>query len=261
MSRKQMVVGNWKMNKAYVEGLVLTNTVIADLDKYLQQLAVVFCPPFIHLQTVSSMAKDHPVAFSGAQNCHHETKGAFTGEVSAEMIKSIGASYVILGHSERRQYFEESPELIHQKIKQALANDLMPIFCCGEPLAAREAKKHQNYVYQQLEASLFTLSEEEMSKIVVAYEPIWAIGTGQTATPAQAQGMHAFIRQCLSQQYNAQLAAKISILYGGSCKPHNAAELFAQFDIDGALVGGASLVAEDFIKIIQAKIAKIAAST
>ena len=253
MKRKLIVAGNWKMNKVYVEGLVLANTVMAGLEKFRDPVEIIICPPYIHLQTISTMYKELLHLHVGAQNCHHLEKGAYTGELSAAMIKSVGVSYVIIGHSERREHYHETAELIAAKVKIALQAGLLPIFCCGEPLSVREAEGQEDYVRTQIEASLLQLSEDEIQKVVIAYEPIWAIGTGQTASPVQAQAMHRFIRNLLAEKYGNDLAQTISILYGGSCKPENAEALFAQPDIDGALVGGASLQAEDFLKIIQAR--------
>ena len=187
-----------------------------------------------------------------AQNCAAEAKGAFTGEVSAEMVKSTGAEYVILGHSERREYYGETSEILNKKLALALANGLTPIYCCGEPLEVREAGKQNEFVKNQLEETIFQLPESEFKKLVIAYEPIWAIGTGKTATSAQAQEIHAFIRSAIAEKFGSETAESISILYGGSAKPDNAPELFANKDVDGGLIGGASLKAEDFLGIINA---------
>jgi len=257
MNRTKMVVANWKMNKVYVEGLILANTVIAGIDKYMDQIKVVLATPYIHLQTVSTMANEHSCIATAAQNCSHLESGAYTGEVSASMIESIGASYVIIGHSERRTYFNEDATLLHQKIDIALSNKLTPIFCCGEPLENREAGTQEQFVQQQIEESLFHLSTDAIQKIAIAYEPIWAIGTGKSATATEAQAMHAFIRDLLISKYSHEVASSIPLLYGGSCKPSNAANLFAQIDIDGALVGGASLDAEDFLKIVNIQLTQL----
>ncbi|MBN1985572.1 MAG: triose-phosphate isomerase, partial [Prolixibacteraceae bacterium] len=186
-----------------------------------------------------------------AQNCAAEAKGAFTGEVSAEMVKSTGAEYVILGHSERREYYGETSEILNKKLALALENELTPIYCCGEPLEIREAGTQNSFVKQQLEETIFNLSPEDFKKLVIAYEPIWAIGTGKTATSDQAQEIHAFIRSTIAEKFGQEIAEGVSILYGGSCKPSNAKELFANKDVDGGLIGGASLKAEDFLGIIN----------
>ena len=251
MNRKLMVAANWKMNKVYVEGLILANTVLAGLEKFRKPVEIVICPPFIHLQTIATMYKEHPQMHVGAQNCHQENTGAYTGELSAAMIKSVGVEYVIIGHSERRNYFNESNDVIASKVKTAISAGLSPIVCCGESLALREAGEYENHISNQIQECLFQLSAEEFKKVVIAYEPIWAIGTGVTASPEQAQSMHRFIRELIANQYGNDLAQATTILYGGSCKPENAEALFAASDIDGALVGGASLNAEDFLKIVN----------
>lgn len=255
MKRKLMVVGNWKMNKVYVEGLILANTVMAGLEKFREPVQILVCPPFIHLQTVATMYKEHPRLSVGAQNCHQNREGAYTGELSAAMIKSVGVEYVIIGHSERRDHFNEKNSSIGEKVKSAIHAGLQPIFCCGEHLSVREADDQEHYVRTQIEESLFDLSEEDFQKVIIAYEPVWAIGTGETATPEQAQAMHRFIRNLIAEKYSTDTAQTTTILYGGSCKPDNAAALFAQSDIDGALVGGASLKAEDFLQIVHCRAA------
>ncbi len=255
MQRKLMVVGNWKMNKVYVEGLILANTVMAGLEKFRRPIQIVLCPPFIHLQTVASMYKEHPQLAVGAQNCYQAPQGAYTGEVSAAMLRSVGVEYVIIGHSERREQFNEKHPILAEKLKSAIAAGLQPIFCCGEWLAVREAEDQEAFVQQQLEESLFGLSEEEFSKVIIAYEPVWAIGTGLSASPEQAQAMHRFIRNLIAEKYGDNSAQNTTILYGGSCNAENAAALFAQADIDGALVGGASLKAEDFLQIVEQRAA------
>jgi triosephosphate isomerase (TIM) len=247
--RKKIVAGNWKMNKTYNDGLVLCYDI---LDKVAAPKAtVVFCTPFIHLYAVNEVLKDRAGFFLGAQNCHQEDKGAYTGETSLEMLQSVGVEYVILGHSERREYFGESDALLAQKTNKVLSGNLTPIFCCGESLDIRDAGTHVEHVNAQIEAGLFHLSAEEMKKVVIAYEPIWAIGTGRTASPAQAQEMHAAIRSLIAGKYGADLANGISILYGGSVNAANAKELFSQPDVDGGLVGGASLKADEFATIIN----------
>jgi triosephosphate isomerase (TIM) len=247
--RKKIVAGNWKMNKSYNDGLVLCYEI---LDKVAEPKAtVVFCTPFIHLYAVNEVLKNREGFFLGAQNCHQEDKGAYTGETSLEMLQSVGVDYVILGHSERREYFGESDALLAQKTNKVLSGGLTPIFCCGESLDIRDAGSHVAHVNAQIEAGLFHLSAEEMEKVVIAYEPIWAIGTGRTASPAQAQEMHAAIRSLIAGKYGADLANSISILYGGSVNAANAKELFSQPDVDGGLVGGASLKADEFATIIN----------
>ncbi|MEQ6121317.1 triose-phosphate isomerase [Reichenbachiella sp. MALMAid0571] len=248
--RKNIVAGNWKMNKSLSEGIELTNEIVSagNLDENVQ---VVLGTPFIHLTSVSKLVANSSNIEVSAQNCSDKTSGAYTGEISAEMVKSTGAEYVIIGHSERREYFKESNEELAEKLNQALANDLTPIFCCGEPLEIREKGTHFEYVCNQLTESLFHLSKDEFSKIVIAYEPIWAIGTGKTATSQQAQEMHAYLRTHLAEKFGKEAAADLSILYGGSCKPDNAQEIFACPDVDGGLIGGASLKSADFIAIVN----------
>ena len=249
--RKKIIAGNWKMNKTYEEGVQLINDVLTKLDST-KDAIVIFATPFIHLKKISELIAGKKNVYSAAQNCYWEKSGAFTGEVSAAMIKSCGAEYVIIGHSERREYFKETDEQLAKKVTAALQNNLTPIFCCGEPLNIREANTHFEWVTNQIQKGLFHLNKDEISKVVIAYEPIWAIGTGKTATSQQAQDMHAHIRQQLDKQYGNAIAQSISILYGGSCKPSNAKELFGNADVDGGLIGGASLVADDFVGIINA---------
>lgn len=239
------------MNMNQEEGKILasevTNMAKDELTNCDVQLILI--PPFIHLNGVKGIVGDSSKVAVGAQNCSNMDKGAFTGEVSAQMLSSFDVNYVIIGHSERRSYYNESNEMLAEKVKQALANGLTPIFCCGEPLEIREAKTHVEYVTKQITESVFGLSADEFSKIVIAYEPIWAIGTGVTATSAQAQDMHADIRAHLASKYGQEIAESTSILYGGSCKPGNAKELFACKDVDGGLIGGASLKSRDFVDI------------
>lgn len=250
--RKKIVVGNWKMNLEINEGKELINGILNDLPTLSSEKQVVICPPYIHLQQANSLLGNTQHISVGAQNCHTESNGAYTGEVAAEMIKSTGATYVILGHSERRQYFNETSEMLAKKTDNVLANGLNVIFCCGEPLEVRDANNQNSYVEQQIKEGLFHLSAEQMSSIVIAYEPIWAIGTGRTASSEQAQDMHAHIRSVLKEKYGNEVADNTTILYGGSCKPSNAEELFACPDVDGGLIGGASLKAADFHGIISA---------
>jgi triosephosphate isomerase len=250
--RTQIVAGNWKMNKTLEEGLDLVTDVLEQLDPEVLRGLVVFATPFTHLRDVSALLEGQENVFLAAQNCHHEEKGAYTGEVSADMLVSVGAQYVIIGHSERRQYFNETNEQLAKKLALALAKGLRPIFCCGEPLEIREAGTHVEYVARQLRESLFPLNEEDFGQVVIAYEPIWAIGTGRTASTEQAQEMHAALRRLLAERYGAAAADDATILYGGSCNAQNAPELFAQPDVDGGLIGGASLKAGDFVAIVNA---------
>ncbi len=247
--RKKIVAGNWKMNKTLQEGVELAKTVNRQVED--TDVLVILCTPFIHLAEVSkTITKDS--LFLGAQNCASETSGAFTGEVSVDMIKSTGAEYVIIGHSERRSYYHEDDALLNKKTKVALTAGLTPIFCCGEVLAERQSGKHMQVVKSQIEKGLFDLSPEDFGKVVLAYEPVWAIGTGVNATAEQAQEMHKAIRELVSEKYGTQVAENTSILYGGSCKPSNAKELFSNPDVDGGLIGGASLNAADFMGIVNA---------
>ena len=248
--RKNIVAGNWKMNTTLDEGVELADQVNNLLQGKEKNCDVVVCVPFTHLTSVNAVI-DQDLIGLGAENCSEHEKGAYTGEVSAAMVKSTGASHVILGHSESRQYFGENNEQLLAKTKQALANGLTPIFCVGEVLEERENGTFNDVVAGQVEA-LFELSPEDFAKIVIAYEPVWAIGTGKTATADQAQDMHAHIRKVIADKYGKEIADNTSILYGGSCKPSNAKELFAKPDVDGGLIGGAALKAEDFIGIIEA---------
>ncbi|MBQ5775207.1 MAG: triose-phosphate isomerase [Paludibacteraceae bacterium] len=248
--RKKMVAGNWKMNKNLQEGMALAtelkNTILNPTCD------VVIGTPFIHLASVAELLKDSPIKVA-AENCADKEKGAYTGEVSAEMVASTGATYCILGHSERRAYYHETYEILKEKVLLALANNLAPIFCIGEVKEERESGIQNDVVKAQLEGSVFNLSPEDFGKIVLAYEPVWAIGTGLTATPQQAQEMHAYIRSLIVEKYGEEVADNTTILYGGSCNAKNAAELFANPDVDGGLIGGASLKAEDFAAIIAAR--------
>jgi triosephosphate isomerase len=247
--RKKIVAGNWKMNTTLEEGIELTKSVNEKISD--SEVTVILCTPFIHLYEVSKVITRETL-FLGAQNCADQAAGAYTGEVSAAMVKSTGADYVILGHSERRAYYGETNQILSVKVRLALENGLIPIFCIGEVLEEREAEKHFDVVKNQLDEGLFGLSAGDFSKIVIAYEPVWAIGTGKTATPDQAQEMHKLIRDHVAAKYGNDIAQATSILYGGSCKPSNAAELFANPDVDGGLIGGASLKAEDFMGIVNA---------
>lgn len=249
--RKNIVAGNWKMNKNLQEGLALAKELDATLKGKTVNCDVIIGTPFIHLAKVVEAIDTHKIGVA-AQNCADKASGAYTGEVSAEMVASTGAKYVILGHSERRAYYHETPEILKQKVILALANGLTPIFCIGEVLAEREAGKHFEIVKSQLQESLFELSSEDFSKLILAYEPVWAIGTGKTATPEQAQEMHAFIRKTIAEKYGDEVADNTSILYGGSANASNAKELFANPDVDGGLIGGASLSVDKFMPIIEA---------
>jgi len=249
--RKKIVAGNWKMNLNLQEGVALAKELNEALAADKPNCGVVICTPFIHLASVAQVINQDVIGL-GAENCADKEKGAFTGEVSAEMVKSTGAQYVILGHSERREYYKETPEILKEKVLLALKNGLKVIFCIGETLEEREANKQNEVVKAELEGSVFNLSEEDFRKIVSAYEPIWAIGTGKTATADQAEEIHAYIRSIIADKYGKDVAEDTSILYGGSCKASNAPELFAKPDIDGGLIGGASLKCADFKGIIDA---------
>lgn len=249
--RKKIVAGNWKMNKNLQEGVALATELNEVLSTDKPNCGVVICTPFIHLASVADVINKDIIGL-GAENCADKASGAYTGEVSAEMVKSTGADYVILGHSERRAYYGETAEILKEKVNLALANNLEVIFCIGEVLEEREAGKQNEVVRTQLEGSLFELTAEQFSHVVLAYEPVWAIGTGKTATAEQAEEMHAFIRQTIADKFGAEAADNTTILYGGSCKPSNAKELFAKPDVDGGLIGGASLKAADFKGIIDA---------
>ena len=249
--RKKIVAGNWKMNKNLQEGVALATELNKVLSTDKPNCGVVICTPFIHLASVANVINKDIIGL-GAENCADKASGAYTGEVSAEMVKSTGADYVILGHSERRAYYGETAEILKEKVNLALANNLEVIFCIGEVLEEREAGKQNEVVRTQLEGSLFELTAEQFSHVVLAYEPVWAIGTGKTATAEQAEEMHAFIRQTIADKFGAEAADNTTILYGGSCKPSNAKELFAKPDVDGGLIGGASLKAADFKGIIDA---------
>jgi triosephosphate isomerase (TIM) len=247
--RQKIVAGNWKMNTTLSEGIKLAQDVEALAANVNNGAKMILCTPFIHLTEVKKVLKK---AALGAQNCASEVSGAYTGEVSASMVKSVGAEYVILGHSERRSYYHEDDALLYKKTQLVLANGLIPIFCIGELLNEREAGKHFEVVKSQLEKGVFGLSADDFKKIVIAYEPVWAIGTGKTATSAQAQEIHKFIRETIAAKYGQAVADIIPILYGGSCKPSNAKELFENPDVDGGLIGGAALVASDFLGIVTA---------
>jgi triosephosphate isomerase (TIM) len=248
--RKKIAAGNWKMNKSYDEAIELVSA-IANASRP-DNVITILGVPSLYLTDVhesSHAAQNFEIA---AQNCHHESSGAFTGEISAEMIESVGIRYVIIGHSERREYFHETEEMIYQKMQKLHTLGMKPIYCCGEPLSIRKAGNHKEYVITQLNGSLLKLNVADLLNTIIAYEPIWAIGTGETASPEQAEEMHATIRQALVEKYGQEVAEQISILYGGSVKSSNAQELFSQPNVDGGLVGGSSLQADEFVKIINA---------
>ncbi len=245
--RRKIVAGNWKMNTTPEQGVELVKAVLKGLGTACGPVDYIVCPPYTHLSEVTRATCGTAVKV-GAQNCAEEAKGAYTGEVSAEMIASLGVQYVILGHSERRQYYGETSATLNKRMKQAYANGLVPIYCVGETLEERESGKLWDVVKAQIEEVAFNLTEEEYKKLIIAYEPVWAIGTGKVATADQAQEMHAFIRKTLAAKFGA-FADKTPILYGGSVKPDNAKEIFAKTDVDGGLIGGAALKAEDFLGI------------
>ena len=249
--RKNIVAGNWKMNTTVPEGVKLASEVNEALKGVTPNCDVVIAVPFTHLTAVAAVIDSNKLGL-GAENCADKVKGAYTGEVSAAMVASTGATYVILGHSERRQYYGETAETLKDKVALALENGLTPIFCIGEVLEERENGTYFDVIKAQVADSLFQLSAEDFGKIVLAYEPVWAIGTGKTATADQAQEIHAFIRGLIAEKYGEQVADDTTILYGGSCKPSNAKELFEKPDVDGGLIGGASLDAESFMGIVTA---------
>jgi len=250
--RKKIIAGNWKMNLTFDEGQKLTSEIVNMYkDENIKDVIAVLNPPFPHLFPVKKLVGDTPGIFVGAQNCSEKESGAFTGEVSAKILASFGVSYVIIGHSERREYFKESNEMLAEKVKSALANGLTPIFCCGESLDIRNAGTHEPNVKFQLTDSLFNLTASEIAKVVIAYEPIWAIGTGKTASSDEAQEMHLALRRHIASKYGKDIANNISILYGGSMNAGNAADLLSKPDVDGGLIGGASLKSRDFLEIIK----------
>jgi triosephosphate isomerase (TIM) len=249
--RKQIAAGNWKMNATYQQGEELLDKILKAQSTLAAHQQVIFAVPFPYLIMAKSEVSEEKNYAIAAQNCYHKKSGAFTGEISAEMLQSLGIGYCIVGHSERREYFNESNAILAEKINVLIELGITPIFCCGEPLNIREAATHNAFVEKQLLESLFHLSDAQVSQLIIAYEPIWAIGTGKTASTAQAQEMHAHIRSVLAKKYGKPIANDISILYGGSVKAANAKELFSCVDVDGGLVGGASLNAEEFVTIIQ----------
>lgn len=250
--RTKVVAGNWKMNKTLSESKKLAKQIVKKVaNKSLKNTRVIIAPTFVNLERVVKRTKNTAVEIA-AQNMHFEKNGAFTGEISADMLQSIGVNIVILGHSERREYFNETDTLLAKKVNTALANSMEVIFCFGEVLEDRKTNDHFKVVESQIKNALFHLKEKDWKNIILAYEPVWAIGTGETATPEQAQEIHAFVRKIIAEKYTKKMADKISILYGGSVKPTNAKEIFSKTDVDGGLIGGAALNAEDFEAIINA---------
>lgn len=250
--RKQIVAGNWKMNMTVAEGKSLIDGILSGLPALSAAKQVVLAPPFLNITSAAEQVNGTAHVSVSGQTCHHEKSGAYTGEIAAGMLKAAGAAYVILGHSERREYNAETNAQLAAKTNAALEAGLDVIFCCGEPLDIRDANTQNEHISRQLQEGIFHLDATQMQRIVIAYEPIWAIGTGRTASADQAQDMHHHIRSVIAAQYGPELADNTSILYGGSCKPSNAAELFACPDVDGGLIGGAALKAEDFLGIINA---------
>jgi triosephosphate isomerase (TIM) len=249
--RKQIAAANWKMNLTLQQAETLTDELLSTPHDLTDNQLAVFGVPFPYLTTIKNKLAGKKNVFVAAQNCYNKKSGAFTGEVSAEMLTSIGLQFVIIGHSERREYFNESNAVLAEKVNICFENNLQPIFCCGEPLSIREAGTQNSFVETQLKESLFHLTAEQLKGFVIAYEPIWAIGTGKTATSEQAQEIHAYIRSVMASKYGNEVAESISILYGGSVKANNAKEIFGKLDVDGGLVGGASLVAAEFAVIID----------
>lgn len=248
--RRKVVAGNWKMNMNLSGTIELISAIKKELSKSESKTEVIVCPPFTSLETAVTLVKGSSIK-AGAQNMHYENDGAFTGEISADMLKSVGCEYVILGHSERRTLFGETDDMINKKVKKALSSGLKPIFCVGETLEERESNLTEKVVESQVKNGLSGISEHELSDLIIAYEPVWAIGTGKTASPEQAQEVHKFIRNLISKLYSNNFADNLTIQYGGSVKPDNAEELFSQPDIDGGLIGGASLQADSFVTIVN----------
>lgn len=251
--RQKIVAGNWKMNKDFEDAESLLDEIYNAQVNYNGEVLLIVCPPALYLELASDYANDEDTDFApfgvGAQNVSQFVKGAYTGEISAQMLASIGVTHCIVGHSERRKYFGETDKIIAEKINLLLSYSIQPIYCCGEVLEEREAENHFEVVAKQIKDALFNFTPEEFNNIIIAYEPVWAIGTGKTATPAQAQEMHDFIRKLILDKYGNEVANDTSILYGGSCNAANAKELFSMPDVDGGLIGGASLITEDFLKI------------
>ncbi|MCR4681172.1 MAG: triose-phosphate isomerase [Bacteroidales bacterium] len=251
--KPKIVIGNWKMNKNFDEAEELITEIEEKLADFNFETEVVLCPPLVYAELVTDHADlEESQFYAGVQNVSEYENGAYTGEVSAEMLASMNVSFCIIGHSERRKYFGETNDIVLKKMLRLLANDIVPVMCCGESLDERKSGKHFEVVQKQIEETLYTLTHEQMERVIIAYEPIWAIGTGETATPAQAQEMLAFIRSLIEKKFGTEMAVNTYILYGGSCNAKNALELFSQQDVDGGLIGGASLKSEDFFKIIEA---------
>lgn len=249
--RRKIVAGNWKMNLTFQDADELIQDIADELEEQpLKDTVLIVCPPMVYLELGTDYAEESPLRV-GSQNVSDKESGAYTGEVSAPMLQSMNVDYCIVGHSERRMIFGEDDTLIAQKVSTCIDFDVDPIFCCGERLSQRESGDHFEVIRQQINNGLFALSDEQIKRVVIAYEPVWAIGTGRTASPEQAQEMHHFIRQVMAEQYGEEIADEITLLYGGSCKPSNAKELFAQPDVDGGLIGGASLNADDFMEIAR----------
>lgn len=247
--RRKIVAGNWKMNLDFEEAQDLVEGIANLCEEKQPDCDIVICPPYLYLEMVTDMSDESQCFYVGAQNVNENESGAYTGEVSAKMLDSLGTNFCIVGHSERRKYFNETNAVLAQKIKKLLEYQIVPIYCVGEVLEEREAGTHFDVIKQQVEEALFDIDVADMENVVIAYEPVWAIGTGKTATPAQAQEVHKFIRNLISEKYGEEIASQMRILYGGSCNAKNASDLFAQPDIDGGLIGGASLKAEDFVSI------------
>lgn len=247
--RRNLVAGNWKMNTSFREGISLAKEIVGSIES--KKPEILIFPSFIHLSEIQNNVSGHFIQV-GAQNCHHKASGAYTGEISAAMLQSIGISHVLIGHSERRNYFNETDDILNAKVQRALEASLQVIYCCGEPENIRTKGQHIDFIQHQLENVVFNCSKKDLEKITIAYEPIWAIGTGKVASPEQAQEVHQSIRSTIQTKYGEDAAHSIRIIYGGSCKPDNATALAQQPDIDGALVGGASLNATDFISIVNA---------
>jgi triosephosphate isomerase len=250
--KPKMVIGNWKMNKSFEEADDLIIAIGEQIAGLKLETGVVLCPPFIYLELATDHAQEEAQFTVGAQNCSEYPNGAVTGEISAEMLAQLGVEFCIVGHSERRKFFNESNQTIAKKVDMLLDKQLVPVVCCGEVIAERKANQHFEVVEKQIVESLFHLSKTDFESVVIAYEPVWAIGTGETATPGQAEEMHAFIRQLIEKKYGTEIAYSTYILYGGSCNAQNALELFTQHNVDGGLIGGASLKAADFVAIIEA---------
>ena len=250
--RKQIAAANWKMNLTLQEAETLLDKVLVHCENLSESQLVVFAVPAPYLMMAQNKVADRKNVFIAAQNIYPKKSGAFTGEISTSMLKSIGVTHAVIGHSERREYFNENHEFLAQKVNICLEENIVPVFCCGEALPVREVGQQNSFVHRQLEESLFNFSAEQIQKVVIAYEPVWAIGTGKTATSEQAQEMHQHIRQQLINKYGEAIAGEIPVLYGGSVKASNAKEIFSKSDVDGGLVGGSSLIADEFIQIIKA---------